>query len=581
MITRLPIIAARPTLWLLGALACLAAPASVRTAQSSADVPRQYADIAGVYEFYLDQQYGVIEVSLDGGTLWMRAASASEKWALRPLDMAELRFRIDNPGSEHYAVFIRDASGAISSFRLVKDETVVGVRIPKGGRPPRPIESLFTVNELQDDLKQVRRILEEVHPAVHAFTDKQAFDRMYRKQLRQLDGPKTLAEFWQVAAPIVTAIGCGHTRVSFPTNYWAQAPPRFFPIRLKLIGDQAYVAASAEPAGALRPGSVVTAINGRRMRDIVRDLEALVPSDGWNDGSKALDISAGFAQLYAGRFGFPEQFVVQGAPPGGRKAEVRLRAVERARIPSDPFVARSSTSSGDPNLDFKVLPDGGGTAVLTIRNFDYYNAQDKFRGFIDESFARIREAGIRRLVLDLRGNGGGDPFCTTHLLSYLEPSPVPYFARVYPSPYGPFAEPIPRAATPFEGKLFVLIDAGCFSSTGHLCALLKYHKIGTFIGTETEGTYECNDARRVGGYDLKNTRLRLAVPRMTFTAAVKDMPRYRGVMPDIPVEPSMSDYLSGTDPVLERALALCASSGADRFSWSAVSESVPHAGLRR
>jgi len=66
---------------------------------------------------------------------------------------------------------------------------------------------------------------------------------------------------------------------------------------------------------------------------------------------------------------------------------------------------------------------------------------------------------------------------------------------------------------------------------------------------------------------------------MTFTAAVKDMPRYRGVMPDIAVEPSMSDYLSGKDPVLERALALCAASGADRSSWNAVSEPGLDAGL--
>ena len=34
---------------------------------------------------------------------------------------------------------------------------------------------------------------------------------------------------------------------------------------------------------------------------------------------------------------------------------------------------------------------------------------------------------------------------------------------------------------------------------------------------------------------LRHTRIRMHVARMTFTAAVKDMPRYRGIVPDIVV----------------------------------------------
>jgi C-terminal processing protease CtpA/Prc len=301
-------------------------------------------------------------------------------------------------------------------------------------------------------------------------------------------------------------------------------------------------------------------INGRDVPDIMKDLKALVSSDGLNDGWKTARINAVFHFLYAIRFGFPEEFVVKALPPGRKKAEeVHLRAIERSKIPTDTIAEKRSTSSGDPNLDFKILSDGGGTAVLTIRDFSYYQAPDKFKGFIDESFEQIRRAGVQNLILDLRDNSGGDPFCTTHLLGYLEPRPVPYFARVYPSPYERFAEPIPRAAGAFAGKLFILINGGCFSSTGHLCALLKYHKIGTFIGTETGGTYECNDASRE--IHLKNTRLRLFVARITFTAAVRGMPRYKGIVPDISVEPSITDQLSGKDPILECALSLIARDG--------------------
>ena len=67
---------------------------------------------------------------------------------------------------------------------------------------------------------------------------------------------------------------------------------------------------------------------------------------------------------------------------------------------------------------------------------------EKFYAIIDGVFDQLRAAGCRNLILDPRGNSGGDPFCAAHLLAYLAPAPVPYFARVYPS-YATLAEPLP------------------------------------------------------------------------------------------------------------------------------------------
>ena len=81
------------------------------------------------------------------------------------------------------------------------------------------------------------------------------------------------------------------------------------------------------------------------------------------------------------------------------------------------------------------------TAVMAISHFAYYNSHDKFFGFINDAFEKINQSGIKNLIIDLRRNDGGGA-----------------------------------------------------STTGHLCSLLKYNKIGTFIGEETGGTYACNDA---------------------------------------------------------------------------------------
>jgi C-terminal processing protease CtpA/Prc len=504
----------------------------------------------------MNQQYLVISVFLDQGKLCERAAGESGAFEIQPINLDSLKFRIVNPGKEQYAVFVRNQDDKISGFRMTINTTeYVGKRLPSGGRVPRPVEQPLAVEDLQSDLTQIRRALEGEHPAVYGFTNEENFERLYEKQYEQIDGPKTLGEFCTIAAPLVVAVGCGHTTLSASNEFWTTAPPRFFPLGLVFFGDRAFVGRGADTVGNLRPGSEILSVNGRSIAEILKEIKALVSSDGSNNSWKTWVINRVFSKRYAFRYGFPEEFVIEILLPDRQKSEtIRLRGVALSKIPAGPEKEMQKTSSGDPYLDFKILPDKQSTAILTIRTFGYYQETDKFKSFINDSFERIRKEGIRHLILDLRDNTGGDPFCTTHLLSYLEPKPLPYFARVYPNPYEPFAKPIPRAAGAFDGKLYVLINGGCFSSTGHFCALLKENRIGTFIGTETGGTYECNDASRT--IQLEKTRLRLSVARITFTAAVRSLPRYRGIIPDIVVEPGIADEVAGRDPIMERALSL-------------------------
>jgi hypothetical protein len=549
-------------LWaILAILFLFGAPRLVGAFQSSADIQRLYAEIEGDYEFYFGQRYWILRVTSDQGKLWGQNPGESPRGELYPVDPAELKFRIEDPskapGQEQYIVFVQNPEGRISGLRLLAGGTETpGMKLPSGGRVSRPVESEIPAAALRSDLLQIRRALEETHPAIYAFTPKDDFERLYEKQLRLIDGPMSLGEFFRIAAPLVVAVGCGHTALASPSDYWRTAPKRFFPLALRLIGGHAFVIRSDDPSSPLPPGSEILSIQGLGIGEVQKELKAVISSDGANDGWKTAQINAAFALFYAFRFGFPEEFIVEALTPGGAKtARARLQAVERSKIPSNRLEGRQSTSSGDPNLDFEILPDGKGTAVLTMGSFAYYQAHDQFKRFIDEAFDRIRQAGVQHLILDLRDNDGGDPFCTACLLGYLERVPVPYFARSYPQ-YEIYADPIPRAPNAFDGKLYVLVNGGCFSSTGHFCGLLRYHKIGTFIGSETGGTYECNDARQL--FELRNTRLRLFVARMTFTAAVKDLPRFRGIIPDVPVELSLADYLSGRDAIRERALSLIA-----------------------
>jgi hypothetical protein len=319
---------------------------------------------------------------------------------------------------------------------------------------------------------------------------------------------------------------------------------------LKFTKDKAYVIRFYNNENIVPCGSEIVSINKIPIVEIIESAKRFISSDGKNETWKLEILRYSFPDLYALQYGISNHIEVEYVSPGSKVINTQiLNPVKRNLIWEKSMTNAKKTSTGDPNLDFEIIHNKN-LAVLTIKSFSYYQEKEKFYSFIDSVFEQINKSNIQTLILDLRGNTGGDPFCTSHLLSYLESKPIPYFAKAYPYGYEHFAEPIPLATkNTFNGNLFVLINGWSFSSTGHFCSLLKYHKRATFIGEETGGTYECNDAHTL--FNTKETRLNLNVAKMTFTAAVKGLSREHGIMPDYYVEPKIEDIIDGKDTVKE------------------------------
>ncbi|MDT8325546.1 MAG: S41 family peptidase, partial [Bacteroidota bacterium] len=116
------------------------------------------------------------------------------------------------------------------------------------------------------------------------------------------------------------------------------------------------------------------------------------------------------------------------------------------------------------------------------------------------------------------------------------------------------AQTLPVADNAYRGQLLTLIDGHCFSTSGHFCALLKHHRIGTLLGSEAGGTFTCNDGSEQ--LHLPATRMLIHIPRRSFAAAVEDMEASHGVLPDHEVRQRYRDYLEGRDTVMEYAMRL-------------------------
>jgi len=373
---------------------------------------------------------------------------------------------------------------------------------------------------------------------------------MFEDHFQRIDKPMSIHEFYPLLAPIMAEIGCGHANLWPPDGYWDSAPDRMFPVQIHFSQDEKiWVLHTFGIDPGIPPGSEIISINKQPAGEIIQTLLLDQSADGYNRSLKLWKLNNRFQNLFALHYGFPSEYEI-GYLYQGKKKKIILPPIQRETI-RDHFKPEHDSTWFDNHLKFEILEDYN-TALIKLKTFAYYSENKKFKSFIDQSFKEIRDNSIQNLILDLRDNDGGDPFCSVHVLAYIEPEPIPYFSRPY-GKYSHMAKPIPMAKHPYTGELFILIDGGGLSTTGHFTSVLKYNHVGTFIGLETGGTYTCNNASKM--INLDHTQYYVNCPRATFATAVSGFPPDRGIMPDIEVEPSVEDIINGKDTMMEIALA--------------------------
>lgn len=546
----------RPGILLLAFLACAGAmPASFP------DPSRLYP---GEYELYLDpaapfRDIMQAEIRWAGEKLQLKPADLDHPFDLAPVAGQPRIFEIfDKEGTLLYypgkpvRVEFEMKHGVV--WLLIRNEEVCyrGRRIgPAAGREGRP--GVLTAKEVRADLRQLRRIMEHVHPALYVFTSKSEFKKLFSRQDKRIAPRLALHDCFSLVAPLVARIGCGHAAVEPPAGYFSAPDAGLWPAKLHVEKEKAFLIESL--TGGMPRGAEILAIDGIPLASIITVLKKCITSDGLLDSTLTYRLNRHFSRLYASVYGLRPEFRVRyipgGLPPAAAVETVipAVPAGELKKLWPEP----GGRTPFDRHLKFEITPDRK-AAIMTIHSFGFYDDNAGFQRWTGEAFSRIREEKIKNLILDLRGNDGGDPHCSAHLLKYLSAKPVPYFSRKYGEHYATLAEPRQPAEYPFAGTLWTLVDGGCLSSTTHLCALLKYHRIGCFAGEETAGNYTCNDRSKT--FVLSRSGIRVTLARGTYAVAVSGMPRERGIIPDIPVEPRLADLLGGTDPVLSRVLTL-------------------------
>lgn len=412
----------------------------------------------------------------------------------------------------------------------------------------------YSLDQLQHDFKQLRHVIETENPLV--FADKQELSDTFDRQYALLRDNMSILDFYRVISPAVAKVRCGHTNLSISAVYeqYMRENAKYLPFTFFVTGNKLFVIESLTDAH-IPPGSEILRINGRSAGDIITQLLRNLTADGENVTKKYVILNNWFNSFYYFYIEAPQSFEIRYADPAASQEHtITVNGLRDDSMDQTALGVYFPTKEEHELYHAKIEEE---YAVLTIETF-ILREKDAYREFLRRFFKELHEQEIEHLILDLRGNWGGSaPYAAT-LLSYLIKKPVQYFNEDLPFffslVYSYLKSPMDPAEDNFTGNLYVLVNGGVFSTTAHLCSLIKYHDIGVLIGTETGGNYICTDGAH--NMTLKNTKLRLHYSTTPYKTEVKGFEKGRGLMPDYPVEKTLEDVLLQQDPFMEKALEL-------------------------
>jgi hypothetical protein len=406
---------------------------------------------------------------------------------------------------------------------------------------PRDARAAGAPASWRGDARFLVAAVDSIHPRPWRFAPRAAWDSAaadLERRLPDLRPDQAIAGF----SRLLGLLRDGHSRLdqlSLPSHgrpTLAPLPwPGFdtaYPVDFEVFADGLWIV-GATAAHADLTGTHVVAIDGRPVPEAVTTLASFIPADNpmWT-----LRVLPSYLRS-------PGYLAGAGLSPGPRSPLMLTlatgagahRTVTIAPEPPD-SAARwvgADRDAGAPRPLTRRLPYpfafadlDDSTVFARIQAIVDEPDHERFAAFVARLFAHADSVGSPRLVIDLRGNGGGN--------NYLDQPLVHAILR--------------RPALDRTGRLFVIVDRGTFSAAVSLASDLERETQALFVGEPTGAAPDSpGDPTHVR---LPASGLVVRISTVLWNGSDPRDPR-AFLAPDLPAMPRFADWLAHRDPALE------------------------------
>ncbi|MGQ7855381.1 S41 family peptidase [Pedobacter sp. WC2501] len=440
-------------------------------------------------------------------------------------------------------------------------------------------------DRLRQDFIFFRSSIQNTYPSLNRYSDEKTMNAVFDSCYASISEKTTDLEFYKMLKNLMSKIKDGHLYCSLPPaleNYRSERAS-FFPVKLRFIDGKAWVDSVAAPQ--IPAGSEIISINKQPINAVIPELFKYIVSDGNIQTKKYHILNNFFYFYYFIAFGETPYFDVDYKLKDGQIKSIKIKADLEKNIGKN-----ENSDFHQPLLDFSIKSNQ--IALITIKSFEPSELKIDYSDFLKNTFKKIRDLNIKKLIIDLRGNGGGRDTYGSQLYSYLANKPFKYyrslqtvtmkmnfdkfksnvssynnltpkmFKKVHDNQYQLTKEAHPNLEIihphqSYNGEVWFLIDGLSFSTTAEFCAIAYSNKRGKFIGEETGGTYDGNTSGVQSELVLPNTKMEISFGTVKYEMAVKTAKEIgRGIIPEYKIQSTSQDIINKNDVQLNFALQL-------------------------
>ena len=412
---------------------------------------------------------------------------------------------------------------------------------------------------LRNDFLFLRDTLQKIHPGIYRYISKATFNQITDSCYDSIRDSMTTTDFFTLTSFVIASIGDGHTNCKLSSDATKEiiSTTKFFPAMVVFIHNKAFIYCCRQDSTL--NASELLSINNQPTDKIVQKLFNYIPSDAFIQSHKNWELNDNFPLLYNALYGETNNYKITCKT---RKGEIKTAVLQADAIKN--FICPSPFSRPDKYL--KLTYTSNNVAVLSIKTFfDGYLNQtgENFKAFLDSAFTDIRNKKITKLIIDIRGNQGGNDGNGELLYSYLTSKPFRYYLsqETVTTKFSSNNHPNLALQQPqknnYSGKVFVLIDGRSFSASAEFSSIVKTNDRGKFIGEECGGGYYGNTSGDEDLVTLPATKITVRIPRVKYSMAVNSIGNnIYSIQPDFSVYQTIADFINRDDNQLNYAIKL-------------------------
>ena len=285
----------------------------------------------------------------------------------------------------------------------------------------------ISLAQQQEDFKIFRTGIQEMQPGADWFITPVRFNELCDSVYKSLTDNDKIEQFGFKLRLCLASLKAAHNGINLPDGIYNKF--NGLPFIIRYIDGKPFIKVNCSPNQNIPNGSEIISINGKLVNEFTNEFLQYCFLNGKNTslGYQVLGINWDFVNLLKALH--PASNYDLEIIPFGKKEKIKLNIpIEPSDTVAKYYKIQMGRAINDwnPNskkLDYKLLDKNKKAGYLKIATFSSGDLGKKYKTELKEIFNKIKNDNIENLIVDIRGNGGGDDDVEQYITSYFRAVP--------------------------------------------------------------------------------------------------------------------------------------------------------------